>query len=198
MVVALAVALVHDVVLVPQTAGSLTFLGAFFIVVLAPVFSWLWPWLDRRGLNPAKPTKMAIGLVFAGLAFVPLLLAAQAAGNGVLASVWWLVLAYFLLEIGEMCLSPIGLSAVTQLSVARVVGLMMGAFWLATAYSEVLAAQFGKLTSLEVAEGEAIDMAVAAAKYAELFQIMLWIGVGSGLAYFVLSPLVRRWMHGVR
>jgi proton-dependent oligopeptide transporter, POT family len=198
MVVALAVALVHDVVLVPQTAGSLTFLGAFFIVVLAPVFSWLWPWLDRRGLNPSKPTKMAIGLVFAGLAFVPLLLAAQAAGNGVLASVWWLVLAYFLLEIGEMCLSPIGLSAVTQLSVARVVGLMMGAFWLATAYSEVLAAQFGKLTALEVAEGEAIDMAVAAAKYGELFQIMLWIGVGSGVTYFVLAPLVRRWMHGVR
>lgn len=83
---------------------------------------------------------MAIGLVFAGLAFVPLMLAAQSAGSGVLASVWWLVLAYFLLELGEMCLSPIGLSAVTQLSVARVVGLMMGVFWLATAYSEVLAA----------------------------------------------------------
>ena len=198
MVIALAIALVHDVVLVPQTAGSLTFLGAFFIVVLAPVFSWLWPWLDRRGLNPSKPAKMAIGLVFAGLAFVPLMLAAQSAGSGVLASVWWLVLAYFLLELGEMCLSPIGLSAVTQLSVARVVGLMMGAFWLATAYSEVLAAQFGKLTSMDVLEGEAFDMAVAAARYGDLFLLMLWIGVGSGIAYFVMAPLVRRWMHGVR
>lgn len=198
LVVALTIALVHDVVLVPQTAGSLTFLGAFFIVVLAPVFSWLWPWLERRGLNPSKPAKMAIGLIFAGLAFVPLILAAQAAGHGVLASVWWLVLAYFLLEVGEMCLSPIGLSAVTQLSVARVVGLMMGAFWLATAYSEVLAAQFGKLTSMEVLEGETLDMAVAAAKYGEMFQLLLWIGLGSGVAYFVLAPLVRRWMHGVR
>ncbi|MHC9085076.1 peptide MFS transporter [Luteimonas sp. RIT-PG2_3] len=198
LVVALAIALVHDVVLVPQTAGSLTFLGAFFIVVLAPVFSWLWPWLERRGRNPSKPAKMAIGLIFAGLAFVPLILAAQAAGHGVLASVWWLVLAYFLLEVGEMCLSPIGLSAVTQLSVARVVGLMMGAFWLATAYSEVLAAQFGKLTSMDVLEGETLDMAVAAAKYGEMFQLLLWIGLGSGVAYFVLAPLVRRWMHGVR
>jgi len=198
MVAALAVALVHDVVLVPQTAGSLTFLGAFFIVVLAPVFSWLWPWLDRRGRNPSKPAKMAIGLVFAGLAFVPLMLAAQSAGSGVPASVWWLVLAYFLLELGEMCLSPIGLSAVTQLSVARVVGLMMGAFWLATAYSEVLAAQFGKLTAVEMLEGGTFDMAAASARYAELFQLMLWIGVGSGIAYFMLTPLVRRWMHGVR
>lgn len=108
------------------------------------------------------------------------------------------MLAYFLLELGEMCLSPIGLSAVTQLSVARVVGLMMGAFWLATAYSEVLAAQFGKLTSMDVLEGEAFDMAVAAARYGDLFLLMLWIGVGSGIAYFVMAPLVRRWMHGVR
>jgi len=196
--VGLAVAIVHDVVLVPQTAGSLTFLGAFFIVVLAPIFTWLWPWLDRRGLNPSKPAKMAIGLTFAGLAFIPMLLAAQSAAGGEMASVWWLVLAYFVLELGEMCLSPIGLSAVTQLSVARVVGLMMGAFWLGTAYSEVLAAQFGKLASIEIPEGETIDMAVAAAKYADLFQVMLWVGVGSGVLYFVLTPLVRRWMHGVK
>ena len=196
--VGLAVAITHDVVMVPQTAGSLTFLGAFFIVILSPIFAWLWPWLDRRGLNPSKPVKMAIGLVFAGLAFVPLMWAAESAAGGQMASVWWLVLAYFVLEIGEMCLSPIGLSAVTQLSVARVVGLMMGAFWLATAYSEVLAAQFGKLASLDLVEGAAVDMAAAGAKYGGLFELMLWIGVGSGLLYLVLSPLVKRWMHDIR
>ncbi|MGI8560096.1 MAG: peptide MFS transporter [Luteimonas sp.] len=199
MAAGLAVAIGHDIVLVPQTAGSLTYLGAFFIVVLAPVFSWLWPWLDRRGMNPSKPAKMGIGLVFAGLGFIPLMLAAQQAGaTGVMASVWWLVLAYFVLEIGEMCLSPIGLSAVTQLSVPRVVGLMMGAFWLGTAYSEVLAAQFGKIASLDVVEGEAIDMAVAAGKYGELFQLMLWFGIGSGVVFLLLAPLARRWMHGLK
>ncbi|MCE7031811.1 oligopeptide:H+ symporter [Lysobacter sp. GX 14042] len=199
MAAGLAVAIVHDVVLVPQTAGSLTFLGAFFIVVLAPVFSWLWPWLEKRGLNPSKPAKMGIGLIFAGLSFIPLLLAAQQAGaTGVMASVWWLVAAYFVLEIGEMCLSPIGLSAVTQLSVPRVVGLMMGAFWLGTAYSEVLAAQFGKLASVEVIEGQAFDMAGAAAGYAHLFGIMLWTGIGAGVLFLLVTPLARRWMHGVR
>jgi len=186
------------VVLVPQTAGSLTFLGAFFIVLLSPLFAWLWPWLERRGMNPSKPAKMAFGLVVAGISFLPLMLAAQSAAGGTLASVWWLVLAYFILEIGEMCLSPIGLSAVTQLSVARVVGLMMGGFWLATAYSEVLAAQFGKLASLDIPEGAAIDFAQASAKYGELFQLMLWIGIGSGVLYFALAPLLRRWMHGVK
>ncbi|HEY9145020.1 MAG TPA: oligopeptide:H+ symporter [Arenimonas sp.] len=194
----IGVAIVHDVVMVQQTAGSLTFLGAFFIVVLSPVFAWLWPWLDRRGLNPSKPLKMGIGLVAAGLAFVPLMLAAESASGGVMASVWWLVLAYFVLEIGEMCLSPIGLSAVTQLSVARVVGLMMGAFWLATAYSEVLAAQFGKLASLDLPADGSIDMAVAGSKYGGLFELMLWVGVGTGLVFALASPLVKRWMHGVK
>ncbi|KFL36622.1 peptide MFS transporter [Arenimonas donghaensis] len=194
----IGVAIVHDVLMVKQTAGSLTFLGAFFIVILSPVFAWLWPWLDRRGLNPSKPMKMAIGLVTAGLAFLPLMFAAEAASGGVMASVWWLVLAYFVLEIGEMCLSPIGLSAVTQLSVARVVGLMMGAFWLATAYSEVLAAQFGKLAALDLPADGAIDMAEAGSKYGGLFELMLWVGVGTGLLFAIASPLVKRWMHGIK
>jgi POT family proton-dependent oligopeptide transporter len=198
LVLGLVVAITHDVVLVPQTAGSLTFLGAFFIVLLSPVFAFLWPWLEKRGMNPSKPVKMAIGLVAAGLAFLPMMAAADAASGGVMASVWWLVLAYFILEIGEMCLSPIGLSAVTQLSVARVVGLMMGAFWLATAYSEVLAAQFGKLASIDRVEGQAIDMAQAGASYGNLFEIMLWIGVGSGLLLLLISPLIKRWMHGIK
>ncbi|KGQ18665.1 MFS transporter [Lysobacter dokdonensis DS-58] len=197
-VVAMAVACFRDVVLVPQTAGSLTFLGSFFVVLLSPIFAWLWPWLDKRGANPSKPLKSAIGLLFAALSFLPLLAAARTVGPDVMASVWWLVLAYLLLEIGEMCLSPIGLSAVTQLSVAQVVGLMMGGFWLATAFSEVLAAQFGKLASIEIPEGGAIDVVDAAGKYAHLFQIMLWIGLGSAVVFLVLAPLLRRWMHGVK
>ncbi|HEY0309707.1 MAG TPA: oligopeptide:H+ symporter [Luteimonas sp.] len=198
LLLAMAVACFRDVVLVPQTAGSLTFLGSFFIVLLSPLFAWLWPWLERRGRNPAKPAKSAIGLLLAALAFLPLMAAAQVAGTGAMASVWWLVLAYFVLELGEMCLSPIGLSAVTQLSVARVVGLMMGGFWLATAYSELLAAQFGALASLDVPESGAIDMASAAATYGELFELLLWIGLGSALVFALLAPLLRRWMHGVR
>ena len=198
MVAGMAVACFRDVVLVPQTAGSLTFLGSFFIVLLSPLFAWLWPWLEKRGRNPSKPMKSAIGLLFAALSFLPLMAAAHTAAGGVMASVWWLVLAYFILEIGEMCLSPIGLSAVTQLSVARVVGLMMGGFWLATAYSEVLAAQFGKLASLEIPEGGAIDMLDAAGKYGGLFQLMLWIGLGAALLFLLLAPLLRRWMHGVK
>ncbi|WP_394830387.1 oligopeptide:H+ symporter [Pendulispora rubella] len=198
MAVGLVVATMHDIVLVAQTAGSLTFLGAFWLVFFSPIFSWLWPWLERRGLNPSKPAKMAIGLALAGASFVPMMAAVRAAQPGQPASVWWLALAYAVLEVGELAVMPIGLSAVTQLSVGRVVGLMMGAFWLATAYSEVLAAQFARLASIEVPAGEAMDWAAAAAKYGDLFRLMACAGVAAGVFYLVLTPWIRRAMHGVK
>ncbi|WP_370308977.1 peptide MFS transporter [Sinimarinibacterium flocculans] len=178
-----------------MTAGSLTFLGAFFIVGLSPLFAWLWPWLAKRGLNPSTPVKSAIGLLFAGLAFLPMLAAARIGVDGALASVWWLVLAYLLLEIGEVCLYPIGLSAVSELSVRRVVSVMMGAWFLATAYSEVLAAAFGKLSAIEVAEGAELDLLAAAAKYAELFWMLFLVGAGAAVIALLATPLIRRGMH---
>jgi len=191
-------AFIRDLSFVQQTAGSLTFLGAFFIVALTPFFTWLWPWLDKRGLNPSKPAKSAIGLLLGGIAFLPMAYAAHLAGINGVASVWWLVLAYGVLELGELSISPIGLSAVTQLSVPRVVSVMMGAWFLATAYSEVLAAKFGEMTAMDVPEGGTLDIAVASARYGDLFMMMFWIGIGSSIVAFALVPLVRRGMHGVK
>jgi POT family proton-dependent oligopeptide transporter len=181
-----------------MTAGALTFLGAFFVVLLSPIFAWLWPWLDRRGLNPSTPMKSALGLAFCGLAFVPLVVAAGSVNETMLASVWWLVLANLIIEVGEVMLSPIGLSAVTQLSVARVVSLMMGAWFLATAYSEVLAAGLGKLASIEIPQDGSFDRAAAATKYAELFELLVLIGLAAALVALAAVPLIRRGMRGLR
>lgn len=196
--VLMIIAFIRDMSFVQQTAGSLTFLGAFFIVALTPFFSWLWPWLDRRGMNPSKPAKSAIGLLLGGIAFLPMAYAAHLAGINGVASVWWLVLAYAILEFGELSISPIGLSAVTQLSVPRVVSVMMGAWFLATAYSEVLAAKFGEMTAMDMVEGETLDVAVAAARYGDLFMMMFWIGIVASVVAFAVTPLVRKGMHGVK
>jgi POT family proton-dependent oligopeptide transporter len=187
----LAIALLlRDVAVLPQTAGSLTFLGAFFLVAFAPFFAWLWPALGRY--NPNTGIKSALGLAFAGLAFIPLWFAAQQASGGTLASVWYLVAAYALLEVGEMCLSPIGLAAVTELSVPQVTSLMMGAWFLGTAFSEVLAAQFGKLASLDIPAESTLNMAEAASKYADLFQLMLTCGLGAAAVALLFSPWLKR------
>jgi POT family proton-dependent oligopeptide transporter len=190
--------IVRDCIVLPQTASSLTYLGPLFIVLLAPIAAWLWPFLERHGLNPSKPAKSAIGLAFAGLAFIPLLMGNPDPASGALGSVWWIALAYLLIEMGEVALSPIGLSAVTQLSVPQVAGLMMGAWWLGTSFSEQLASILGKLAALDVPADGQIDMAVATAKYGTLFQQMVWLGLGAAVLALLVTPVVKRWMQGVK
>ena len=188
----------HQALGLEWSASQLTFLGAFFILVLAPFFAWLWPRLEKRGLNPSKPAKSAYGLIFAGLAFLVLVWSARHPEANGLTNIWWFVLAYFVLEIGEMLLSPIGLSAVTQLSVPRVVGLMMGGWFLGTSYSEILAAELGKLSSIEIPDGAVLDVAEALSKYDDVFVLSAQIGIGSGIVVLILTPFIKRLMHGVR
>jgi len=188
----------RDSVVLPQTAESLEYLASWVLVVLTPVFGWLWPWLERQGRNPSKPVKNAIGLAFTGLSFLVLSFANATVSEGHLGSVWWLLFAYVVLEMGELCLSPIGLAAVTQLSVPSVVGFMMGAYWLATSLSEQAAALFGSFAALDIPEGAKIDIADAKLKYGALFDHMLWLGLGAALVALLLSPLIKKWMHGVK
>jgi POT family proton-dependent oligopeptide transporter len=171
---------------------QLTSIGAFFVIALTPLFAWLWPLLDRRGWNPSAPAKFGLGLVFAGLAFGVLVYASGQTNEAGLVSVWWLVLAYLVLVFGEMVLSPIGLSAVTTLSVPRVVGLMMGAWFLFSAFGEIIAGRFGTWASVAPEADGSIDKVKALAVYADVFGDLMWIGLGSGVLMLMVSPLLLR------
>jgi POT family proton-dependent oligopeptide transporter len=107
-------------------------LNSFFIFGLAPAFAWLWVRLAARGVEPSSPAKFAFGLVFVGLGFAILVVAADLAESGVKVSPLWLVLTYLLHTIGELALSPVGLSAMTTLAPARIAGLVMGIWFLAS------------------------------------------------------------------
>src|SRR5438874_3154298 len=108
-----------------------------FVILLSPIFAWLWVKLGPR--QPSSPAKFALALMFVGLAFVLLMPAGAAAQAGVKVSPLWLVGAYFIEELGEVCLYPVGLSVVTKLAPARIVGLMMGVFFLSNALGNKLA-----------------------------------------------------------
>ncbi|MFN8058962.1 MAG: peptide MFS transporter [Vicinamibacterales bacterium] len=112
---------------------------ALFVILLAPAFAWVWSSLGRR--EPSSPAKFALGLLFAGLAFLLLVPAGSMAqaDAAVRVSPWWLIGSYFVQELGELCLSPVGLSLVTKLSPARLVGLMMGVWFLSNAVGNKLA-----------------------------------------------------------
>ena len=177
------------------SAGQLTFLGAFFVISLSPLFAWLWPKLASKGLDPSKPIKVALGILFAGLSFLVLVLGIQTPLESGLVSIWYLVLAYLVLEIGELLLSPIGLSAVTELSVKRVVSLLMGAWFLGTSYSEILAAELSKLAAIDTHGGVISDIPSAMQLYEELFIFSAQIGIAMAVVFFAISPLVKKLMH---
>jgi len=124
-------------------ASWFQFVQPFFIITLAPVFAWLW--VSLRGREPSSPAKFAAGLFFAGLGFAILVPASAMAMKGALVSSWWLVLTYLCHTLGELCLSPVGLSAMTKLAPARVAGMMMGLWFVSIGIGDYLG---GRVASL--------------------------------------------------
>jgi POT family proton-dependent oligopeptide transporter len=162
-------------------AGWFQPVPALFVILTAPLFAWLWTRLGTR--QPSSPVKFALGLLFVGLGFVVMIGASTAAAGGVRVSPGWLVATYLLHVIGEMCLSPVGLSTVTKLAPARVSGLMMGVWFLASSVGNYLG---GRMAGLY----ETLDLPV-------LFGIVAAIPIGAALVLFLLAPAVRRLMGGV-
>jgi POT family proton-dependent oligopeptide transporter len=117
--------------------------NALMIILLAPVFAWLWVWLGPR--DPSSPTKFAVGLLFVGLGFMVMIGAAQATAGGALVSPLWLAVTYLLHTVGELCLSPVGLSSMTRLAPDRVKGMMMGVWFLAASVGNLIAGRVAGL-----------------------------------------------------
>ncbi|HEU5169096.1 MAG TPA: peptide MFS transporter [Gemmatimonadales bacterium] len=141
-----------------------------YVVLLAPLFAWLWMRLGRR--DPSSPAKFVLGLVLVGLGFVILVPAAGLASSGVKVTPLWLALTYLLHTIGELCLSPVGLSATTKLAPARVVGLMMGVWFLSLAAGNYLGGRVAALYEalpLPVLFGVVGGFAIAAGLVLALF-----------------------------
>jgi len=179
------------------TAAQFGSINALFIFLFAPLFALLWTVLGRRGLEPGTPVKFALGIAQAGLGFGALVIGATSPGESGLVAAYWLVLAYLLHTTGELCLSPVGLSAVTKLAVPSVVGVMMGSWFLATAYSEFVAAQLAKLAAIDTVNGAVTDISAALASYTELFQGLMYLGLGVAAFMLLLSPMLKKMMHGI-
>jgi proton-dependent oligopeptide transporter, POT family len=124
-------------------ASWMQFVQPLFVITLAPVFAWLWIALRHR--EPSSPAKFSIGLIFVSLSFAILVPAAKINESGVLVSSWWLIGTYFLQTLGELSLSPVGLSAMTKLAPERIAGLMMGVWFLSISIGDYLAGRAASL-----------------------------------------------------
>ncbi len=172
-------------------------LNAFFIFLLAPMFAVLWSKLAARGWEPATPVKFSLAILQVGLGFLVLVFGAKLTPEGTATPLIWLVLIYLLHTTGELCISPVGLSMITKLSVLRVVGMMMGVWFLASAGANFMAGQIARMTSIETQPGEAVDTSAALTNILDVYTQVGWLAVGVAVFLLLISPLLRRGMHGV-
>ena len=176
-----------------RTFGTFTFpaawfqsLNPMFIFLLAPFFSMLWIALAKRNLNPSTPAKFALGLVILGLGFAVMIGAAQLVASGDKVLPTWLLMTYLLHTMGELALSPVGLSATTKLAPRRYVGQMMGIWFVGAALGSLIAGQIaGEFNA------DAVDQMPA------LYLQIVLTTIGSGLVLAIFSRPVRRLMGDV-
>ena len=179
------------------SAGQTQFFNAFFIVALAPVFGALWVGLAKRGIEPGIPVKFGLALVGVGAGFLFLVWGTRFAGPDFKVGIWWLAGLYLIHSIAELCISPVGLSMITKLSIARIVGMMMGVWFLSISCAQYVAGVVAQVASVDTVGGQVTNLKVSLETYAGVFQTIGLISAAIGGVLLLLAPLLKKWMHGV-
>ncbi len=168
-----------------------------FILIFGLVFSLLWGYLAQRDIEPSTPVKFALGLIQLGLGFACFWWGAATASSSGMSAMIWLMAGYLFQTTGELCLSPVGLSMVTKLSPKHLVSTVMGTWFLATAFSQFLAAIIAQFTGVSHGGGggtipvptETVNV------YGDVFKIIAISAIVSGLICLVMAPVLKKWMH---
>ncbi len=161
------------------------------VMIFSPLFTLLWVWLSKRSMNPSTPVKLSLGLFFMGAGYLVMIGASYIVIKGQLALPGWLVATYALHTFGEICLYPVGLSAVTKLSPRRLVGQMMGMWFMSLALGNLVAGLYaGEFDANEVAANPQILV--------DLFWVVVKVMAVSGLIVLVISKPIRKWMGDIR
>jgi POT family proton-dependent oligopeptide transporter len=163
-------------------------INPIYIVLFGPIFAALWQYLGRKGLEPSAPAKFALALAQVGLGFLVFVWGAGTGDPAVMTSVLFVFLIYALHTTGELCLSPVGLSAMTRLSPLHLGSFIMGAWYYMTAVGNFVAGKIGEATG---GEGGVMNKQLTLDIYSKIG----WITLGLSVVVLALSPLVKRWMH---
>ena len=180
------------------SAGQTQVFNALFIVLLAPLFSVMWNGMAKRGVEPTIPIKFSIALISVGAGFLFLVWGSQFAGPDFKVGLWWLAGLYLIHSMAELCISPVGLSMITKLSIARVVGLMMGVWFLSIAVAQYVAGIVAQFASVETVGGQVTNLKVSLDTYVGVFTTIAQVSIGLGVVLLLLSFPLKKWMHGVQ
>jgi len=171
------------------------FLPPGWVIILTFFFAWLWPWLSKKGKEPSTPLKFSFSFILMGIGFFVFSLACKTSMDNGLIPLWTFVLGYLFIIGGELCISPIGLSMVTKLSPVKMVSLMMGIWFFATATGEFLAGKIGSLMSVpEEVQNNAV---LSLPYYADILNKIAIGSIGAGLLLWLTVPLLKKWMNDI-
>ena len=165
-------------------------INAIYIILLAPVFAVVWQTLGRKGAEPSAPLKFGLGVVQVGLGFLVLVWGAQSVGMEAAVPVLFIFLIYLLHTTGELCLSPVGLSAMNRLAPAHMASLIMGTWFFASATGNFAAGLIAAATGAEGVGEEAGKQVVL-----DVYSTVGWYAVAIGVGVMVISPLIKKLMH---
>jgi len=179
-----------------MTAAQTNSLNSMFIILLAIPISWLWGYLTKKNLNPRTPYKFGLGLVLAGASFYVLALSKGSADENGMVPFTYLIVMYLVLSIGELFMSPVGLSKITSLSPKRIVAFMMGIWFLSSAYAFQIVGFIGKQLAVESTDINVGGLDTLAI-YTDGFMLISQYALGAGLVVILFSPLMKKLMGGV-
>ncbi|UVO52876.1 peptide MFS transporter [Sphingomonas sp. SUN039] len=169
-------------------AGIFQSINPIYIILFAPFFAALWQWLGRKGLEPSAPAKFGLALLQMGIANLVLVWGASTFGVAAMTPVLFVFLYYAFATTAELCLSPVGLSAMNRLAPKHLASLIMGAWFYMTAVGNFVAGKIGEATGGE--SGEMTKQGLL-----DIYNLFGWIAIGVGVGVLLLSPIVKRWMH---
>ena len=172
-------------------ASTFQSLNAAYIFLLAPLFAWLWTSLGHRNAEPSAPFKFGLGVIQVGLGFLVLVWGANAAGVDAAVPVMFIFLIYLLHTTGELCLSPVGLSAMNRLAPAHMASLIMGTWFFASAAGNFAAGLISSAAGAEGVEGEEAGRELVL----NVYTTVGWYAIGIGVAVLVIAPFIKRLMH---
>lgn len=171
-------------------ASTFQSINAIYIILLAPVFATMWTVMGRKGIEPSTPFKFGLGVVQVGLGFLVLVWGANSVGVDVPTPVIFIFLIYLLHTTGELCLSPVGLSAMNRLAPAHMASLIMGTWFFASATGNFAAGLIASATGAEGVGEEAGKQVVL-----DVYETVGWYAVFIGAGVLVISPLIKKLMH---
>lgn len=179
-------------------AGQAQAFNPIFIVIMAPLFSLMWNWLGSKKLEPSVPFKFTIALALVGIGFLALVFGAQFHNEQFQVALFWLALAYFIHSVGELCISPVGLSMITKLSPAKMVGLMMGVWFMSSAMAQYAGGIVAQFASTETVAGQVLNPEVSLNTYLGVFQTIGIAGLVCAGILLLLAPFLQKGMGNVR